>query len=174
MIRRLLLAVAIAMLSARIALAQLPDPTRPADLAPEGAATGLEAPGGGLQAIIIRPAGKSAALIDGRYVRLGGRVGERRLLEISETEIVLGGESGREVIRLLGTLASSPANRQAQASALSIPTRPGKEQANERKIWRIKRRPLAEFLGSRHSCAGCNRLRQSSIASFRAGSRRDQ
>ena len=84
------------------ALAQLSDPTRPA--LNEGAANATNenasAPATGLQTIIRRQGGKPAAIINGEYVELGGRVGESRLTAIGEDSVVLSGPTGKETLAL--------------------------------------------------------------------------
>ncbi|MBP9219340.1 MAG: hypothetical protein KBF29_10935 [Sterolibacterium sp.] len=88
-----------------------PDPTRPPALltTPEPAVTeggsGVaegEAAASGLQTIILRrSAGKKPmAIINGQAVELGGAVGEVRLVKLSETEAVLQGANGKEVLKL--------------------------------------------------------------------------
>lgn len=90
------------LLAAGALRAQSTDPTRPALL--EGAAAGgtteLTTAEAGLQSILRPHGGKPAALINGRLVELGGRVGEARLVKIGEDHVVLRGPSGREVLRL--------------------------------------------------------------------------
>lgn len=87
------------------AAAQVPDPTRPADVPPAVSVGGGSAGAGGLQAIVMRRGGKSSAVIDGEEVRVGERIGDkasgRRVLKISENAVVVQGESGRETIRLI-------------------------------------------------------------------------
>ncbi|MDP2821743.1 MAG: hypothetical protein Q8O52_03555 [Sulfuritalea sp.] len=98
-------------------LAQMSDPTRPAD-----ASTASELPGGtaaavesGVQTVILRPGGKSAAVIDGRYVSVGDKLGDKRVLKISESEVVLKGEGGREVIKATPAIEKIPARKPAGA-----------------------------------------------------------
>ncbi len=82
----------------------LPDPTRPAiDLS---AGTGgavetapAEAAPQGLQSIIISPQYR-AAIINGETVRLGGRSGDSRLVEVREGSVVLQNAQGRRVLEL--------------------------------------------------------------------------
>jgi hypothetical protein len=95
------------------AFAQVPDPTRPA-----GALTTPDAAGGvagpiesGVQTVILRPGGKSAAVINGQYVEVGGKLGDKRVLKISESEIVLTGASGREVIKVTPSIEKMPAKK---------------------------------------------------------------
>lgn len=84
------------------AQAQLVDPTRPpADLGGADAATGPTSAASGLQSVILRKHGKPAALINGEVVELGGKVGEARLVKISEDAVVLRGPLGEETLRLI-------------------------------------------------------------------------
>ncbi len=98
------------------AFAQVPDPTRPAGslLAPDaggGAAAPVES---GVQTVILRHGGrKSAAVINGQYVEVGGMLGDKRVLKITESEIVLKGESGREVIKVTPAIEKLPARKAA-------------------------------------------------------------
>ncbi|MDZ4253723.1 MAG: hypothetical protein U1A72_14235 [Sulfuritalea sp.] len=91
------------------ALAQLPDPTRPPAqmMTPDsgGAAAPVES---GMQTVIVRRKGKSGAVINGQYVEVGGKLGDKRVTRISEREVVLQGEGGREVIRLIPSIEKTP------------------------------------------------------------------
>lgn len=87
--------------------AQLADPTRPPDVATARTAPGAtpaRGADGALQATIVRSGGKSGALIDGQYVKVGDKFGERRVLSISDSEIVLKGESGRDIVKLIPSI----------------------------------------------------------------------
>ena len=99
---------------AAIALAALPsialgqpapisDPTRPPTSVVEPTATLPSAgvSGAGLQTVILRKGNKPVAIINGMTVELGGKVGESRLVKLSESEAVLQGPNGREVLRLI-------------------------------------------------------------------------
>lgn len=83
-------------------LAQTSDPTRPAlnENATGTANANAPAPAVGLQSIIRRKGGKPAAIINGEYVELGGRVGESRLSAIGDASVVLSGPSGKETLAL--------------------------------------------------------------------------
>ncbi len=92
------------------ALAQLSDPTRPPAqmMAPDtgGVAAGpVEA---GMQTVIVRRRGKSGAVINGQYVEVGSKLGDKRVTRISESEVVLNGAGGREVIRLIPSIEKTP------------------------------------------------------------------
>ena len=76
----------------------LPDPTRPPAIV-EGEAAATAAPSG-LHSIIHRAGGRSAAVINGRYVELGGKVGDATLTRINEDSVELRSASGRETMYL--------------------------------------------------------------------------
>jgi hypothetical protein len=102
---------------AAAAFAQVPDPTRPPDalLAP-AAEGGVAAPvETGVQTVILRRGGKSGAVINGQYVVVGDKLGDKRVLKISESEVVLEGESGREVIKATPAIEKVPAKKVAAA-----------------------------------------------------------
>lgn len=101
--------------AAGLAAAEVPDPTRPAgDLATPTAAGGVAAPAqSGVQTVILRPGGKSAAVINGQYVEVGDTLGDKRVVKISESEVVLKGEGGREVIKVTPAIEKIPARKTA-------------------------------------------------------------
>lgn len=99
------------------ALAQVPDPMRPPAflIAPDaigGAAPPAES---GVQTVIVRRKGKSSAVINGQYVETGGKLGDKRVLRISENEVVLQGESGREVMKVTPDIEKMPMKKAAAA-----------------------------------------------------------
>lgn len=112
---RLDLLLLVACIGATSALAQVPDPTRPAGVAmAPAAAGGVAAPlESGVQAVILRRGGKSAAVINGQYVEVGGKLGDKRVLSIGESEVVLKGEGGREVIRVTPAIEKTAAKKTA-------------------------------------------------------------
>ena len=67
----------------------------------------------GVQTVVLRRAGKSAAVINGQYVEVGGKLGDKRVLKIGESEIVLMGEAGREVLKVTPAIEKLPARKQA-------------------------------------------------------------
>jgi MSHA biogenesis protein MshK len=101
------------------ALAQMSDPTRPAvnESATNAANENAAAPTAGLQTIIRRKAGKPAAIINGEYVELGGRVGESRLTEIGESSVVLSGPSGKETMALTPGIEKKPITQKQNNNA---------------------------------------------------------
>jgi MSHA biogenesis protein MshK len=93
------LAILLAALSGSALAQGLPDPTRPpASL--EAEPTAASTAPSGLQSIIRRPGGKSAAVINGVYVELGGKVGDATLKRIGEDFVELRSAGGRETMYL--------------------------------------------------------------------------
>ncbi len=90
-------------------LAQVPDPTRPpaALMTPETGSVAAPVESG-VQTVILRHGRKSAAVINGQYVVVGGKFGDKRVVKISESEVVLQGESGREVIKVMPAIEKMP------------------------------------------------------------------
>lgn len=96
-------------------LAQEADPTRPPAFA--GAPGAVAAAAGPVLQSVILPRGKGrkpAAIISGERIELGGRYGEWRLARLSESEAVLVGTAGRQVLRLTPEAAKRSAPRQEQ------------------------------------------------------------
>lgn len=106
----------------------LPDPTRPPpDVASSAAPTGAAGPAGasgatatasgdavaqaaasGLTSIFLRKGARPAAIINGQYVELGGKVGERKVVRITEGEVALAGTEGQEILRLTPGIEKKP------------------------------------------------------------------
>ncbi|MFA7278506.1 MAG: hypothetical protein WC100_00250 [Sterolibacterium sp.] len=84
----------------------LPDPMRPpvaaGDSIPAANANSEEMPAtpNGLQTIILGRGRKPMAVINGIAVGLGDKVGEARLVKLSETQAVLQGPGGKETLYL--------------------------------------------------------------------------
>jgi hypothetical protein len=99
------------------AIAQVPDPTRPAAavMAPEAAGSLAMPVESGVQTVILRPGGKSAAVINGKYVSVGDMVGDKRVQKISESEVVLKGPGGREIIKVMPAIEKVPASKTVAA-----------------------------------------------------------
>jgi len=97
------------------ALAQLPDPTRPPAqlMARETGGVAAGPVESGMQTVIVRRRGKSGAVINGQYVEVGSKVGDKRVIRISESEVVLNGAGGREVIRLIPSIEKTPVVKSA-------------------------------------------------------------
>ncbi|HJW26237.1 MAG TPA: hypothetical protein VJ576_15195 [Rhodocyclaceae bacterium] len=81
--------------------APLADPTRPAGLL--AGREGAEGSDGGwrLQSVIMPRGQKPTAIINGQVVALGQKLGEARLVRLSETEAVLQGPKGMERLSLI-------------------------------------------------------------------------
>jgi MSHA biogenesis protein MshK len=95
-----LAAAALSSLPARAQTGSPPDPTRPPNVSEvAGANTSAPAPTG-LQAVILRPGGKSVAVINGQTVAVGGMVGDARLVSLTANEAVLSGPNGKEILKL--------------------------------------------------------------------------
>ena len=94
-------------------LAQVQDPTRPPVLpeTPGGPGGEAAAADSGAQTVILRRAGKPAAVVNGQYVAVGDRLGDRKVLRITEDEVVLGGPGGREVIKRTPGVEKKPAGK---------------------------------------------------------------
>jgi hypothetical protein len=111
------------------ALAQLPDPTRPPVqmMTPETGAGALPAESG-MQTVIVRRNGRSGAVINGQYVEVGGKLGGKRVIRISESEVIVQGEGGRDVIRLIPSIEKKPVVKPAAKSvARRRPTGTGEQ-----------------------------------------------
>ena len=77
--------------------AQMADPTRPPAswlAADGGQPDGAEEGGLRLQSVLVRQSGRPVAVIGGRTVVLGERLGEARLVRVNEREAVLKGADG--------------------------------------------------------------------------------
>ncbi|MDO9273829.1 MAG: hypothetical protein Q7T94_12530 [Rugosibacter sp.] len=112
------IAIAISLLSLS-AVAQVADPMRPADMPiADGSSSSLSADNSsGLQAIIVRPDKKrSTALIAGQTVRLGSKVGEKRVVKIIENQVTLQGDDGPEVLRLTPSIQKTPVAKKPRAA----------------------------------------------------------
>jgi hypothetical protein len=100
-----------------MALAQVGDPMRPPDGVAATADGGAVVPPlqSGIQTVIVRPKGKSVALINGKQVSVGDMLGDKKVVKISEKEIVLKGTSGREVIKVMPSIEKIPVKHPAGA-----------------------------------------------------------
>lgn len=89
--------------------AQTSDPTRPPAMVmtpePGGAPAVQES---GLQTVILRSGGKSSAVINGQLVAVGQMMGDRRVVRITENEVVLKGPAGQEVLKAISSAEKRP------------------------------------------------------------------
>ncbi len=76
------------------------DPTRPPAGISASSAEADEPMGNALQSVLIPKKGKPVAIIGGQAYRLGERVGENRLIRLTEKEAVLKGPGGIERLQL--------------------------------------------------------------------------
>lgn len=134
-LQRLLPAAALA--AASLAFAQaVSDPTRPpAAMEPTPASTGAGTAAGvaasGFQAVILRQGRKPVAVINGQMVELGGKVNDATLVRLSESEAVLQGPSGREVLQLTPAAEKSSNLKHKPAKGADKAARqPGPAQAD--------------------------------------------
>ena len=98
--------------------APLADPTRPpAALVASPVAAPAPSAVSGLQTVIMRPGRKPLAVINGSTVLLGGKLGDATLVHLSESEAVLLGPAGREVLRLTPSAEVKPAKAGGDASS---------------------------------------------------------
>ncbi len=92
------------------AAAQVQDPTRPPDflqVPADGSAAAMPTETG-VQTVILRPGGKAAAVINGQQVVVGGKLGDKRVVRITEREVVLKGASGTETIKVTPAVEKAP------------------------------------------------------------------
>lgn len=102
------LAALLVLASLPAAAEALPDPTRPAIGVEQGAvAAGSTAASPRLQLIKISSTRRSA-IIDGQEVTLGSRIGEMRVVKITEGEVVLRGKDGSETLKLFAEVEKRP------------------------------------------------------------------
>ena len=136
-LQRLLPAAALAA-AAGLAFAQaVADPTRPPAAAMEptpasaGAGNAAGVAASGFQAVILRQGRKPVAVINGQMVELGGKVNDATLVRLSESEAVLQGPSGREVLQLTPAAEkSSNLKRKPAKGADKAARQPGPAQAD--------------------------------------------
>lgn len=110
------------------------DPTRPAivespAVAASGSGAQVEAPSG-LQSIIRRKGMRPAAIVHGQFVELGGKVGDAKLVQVNDADVVLAGPAGREELRLTPAVEkTTPVMPQNE----NIPERSRKERSRGKK-----------------------------------------
>lgn len=81
--------------------ASLPDPTRPPGMLSAGGLEGGAEAGMRLQSVRISKGERPTAIIGGQVVRVGEKVGEARLVRVTENEAVLRGPGGMERLFLV-------------------------------------------------------------------------
>ena len=92
----------------------LPDPTRPpaSVMAPAEVVAAEPPKPAGLQSVIISRS-RSAAIIDGQTVELGGKYGDVKLIEVNDTGVILQGARGRQVMTLFPGVSMSKKKAEA-------------------------------------------------------------
>jgi MSHA biogenesis protein MshK len=126
----------VALLSASAARAQLADPMRPpagfGEKSSAAAGAAAEQGGSALRAVILRRGDKPVALVGGERVTVGSRLGDARVVAITESEIVLAGRSGRQVIRINPEVDKKMHDGAAAPSEKKKPQRRNRPAAPER------------------------------------------
>lgn len=117
---RFVLCGALLGLAANVAQAQLAaDPMRPPDSLLSNNPPGDARSGGRqLQSVMILP-NERWAIIGGERVKLGGRVGDARVVSISESEVILRSAAGSETLRLYPQVDMKPAKSPVSANSKS-------------------------------------------------------
>ena len=105
MAKRLIFAGAVWLASVPVQAQALNDPMRPATASIETQAE--TAAVSRLQSVLISPT-RNIAVIDGRAVRLGERVGDAQLVAIGPAEVTLQRGAERQVLRLHPGIAKRP------------------------------------------------------------------
>ena len=111
---------------AGVAAQELTDPTRPAatleasEPSADAGALAEQNQTRGLRLIIIQK-NRRAAIIDGKTIELGGRVGDARLVEVNGGSVVLQGTRGKQVMTLFPHVKTS---RQQDAVVSPATVRP--------------------------------------------------
>lgn len=129
LILRALPGLAVALAASGAAAENLPDPTRPpAFLFAPADGEGTEKSGGGfqLQSVLIG-SGRRSAIIGGRHLLVGDRLGEFTLVRIADAEVVLRGPDGSRTLKLFPGVDKRVA--QAAEPALGSAPRASKDPA---------------------------------------------
>lgn len=106
----------------------LPDPTRPpASLGAvlDGAAAESNL-GPRLQSVLIAP-GRRVAIVSGQMVEVGGKVGEAKVVAISESEVVLKNGKDVQILKLFPDIEKHPAS-----AAVKSRSRPGSQPVKDK------------------------------------------
>ena len=86
----------------------LPDPTRPSVGGELGSGTPTPQGGTMLQSVILPKHGKPLAIIDGKRVAKGDKVGDAEVMRITETEVVLKGPEGIRTLKIAPDVEKRP------------------------------------------------------------------
>lgn len=113
---------------------ELPDPTLP----PAGLETSADTKkvdlnqSLGLQSVLISKQ-RRAAIIDGQTVELNGRLGQAKLVEVNETNVVMKTPQGRQVLTLYPDVNMTKKTVAARQSAAKVRTEHQPSSAREKK-----------------------------------------
>lgn len=93
-------------LSSGVVAQTLNDPTRPPQQGAKVERDAVIGDGPVLQSVLIAP-GRSEAIISGRTVRVGDRVGEAKVVKIAESEVVLRTGKDLQILKLFPGMEKS-------------------------------------------------------------------
>ncbi len=110
-IQRAALAAAIGLAAACAQAQGLSDPTRPPGAGAWQQGTQDDVPAGRQLQSVLLSGGRRLAIIDGTMVALGGKLGEARVVKISETEVVLKTGEETETLKLFPSVDKQPVKR---------------------------------------------------------------
>jgi len=122
--RTIFIALGFGFTVAQAAAQALVDPTRPPDAAEAaGGAAPTVSRGPLLQSVLIST-GRRYAVIDGRQVGLGAKVGSARIVGITASEVILEGANGRTALKLfpdVGRTAEESAGESPEIERKAVP-----------------------------------------------------
>jgi MSHA biogenesis protein MshK len=110
-IRTTALAAAVGLLAGLAHAQGLSDPTRPPGAGAFQQGAQEAAPAGRQLQSVLLSGGRRVAIIDGTLVALGGKLGEARVVKISETEVVLKTGEETETLKLFPSVDKQPVKR---------------------------------------------------------------
>ncbi len=99
----------------------LSDPTRPPGAAAMSQGAQDELPAGRQLQSVLLSGGRRIAIIDGTMVKLGGMLGDSRVVKISETEVVLKNGEELEILRMYPSVDKKSAKRAAVRARAAAP-----------------------------------------------------
>ena len=99
----------------------LSDPTRPPGAGAWQQGTQEVAPAGKQLQSVLLSGGRRVAIIDGTMVALGGKLGEARVVRISETEVVLKTGEETETLKLFPSVDKQPVKRAPGRARAGVP-----------------------------------------------------
>jgi MSHA biogenesis protein MshK len=115
------LAAAIGLFTSSVQAQGLSDPTRPPGAGAMQSSTSDEIPAGRQLQSVLLSGGRRLAIIDGTMVALGGKLGEARVVKISETEVVLKTGEETEILKLFPSVDKQPVKRAPVRARAGVP-----------------------------------------------------